>query len=51
MTRVVIRKEGDAIVIEPAKNFWKDFFDRGPDLDFPERGDQGVYEERESFDD
>lgn len=47
--RVVITKDGDNIVIKPDRNFWDDFFDRGPNLDFPERFPQGEYEERESF--
>jgi antitoxin VapB len=49
--KVLMVKEGDRIVITPATNFWDDFFDRGPCLDFPERFPQGEYEERESFDD
>jgi antitoxin VapB len=47
--RVIISKDGDNIVIKPAKDFWQDFFDEGPDLSFPERFPQGDYEERESF--
>lgn len=47
--RVVIRRQGKSLVISPADGFWDDFFDRGPNLDFPERFPQGVYEERERF--
>lgn len=47
--KVVIRKEGDKLVLSPARDFWDDFFDRGPNPDFPERFPQGEYEERESF--
>jgi antitoxin VapB len=47
--RVVIKKDGDNIVISPVKSSWDDFFDRPPCPDFPERGPQGEYEVRESF--
>lgn len=47
--KVVIRKEGDKLVIAPARDFWDEFFDRGPNPDFPERFPQGEYEGRESF--
>lgn len=47
--KVTIRREGEKLVITPAGNFWKDFFDQGPNPDFPERFPQGEYEERESF--
>jgi antitoxin VapB len=49
--KVVIRREGDSLVIAPATDFWTDFFSRGPNPDFPERFPQGEYEERLSFDD
>ena len=49
--QVVIRKNGDDIIISPAKDFWMDFFAQGPNPDFPERSPQGEYEERLSFDD
>ncbi len=48
--KVVISKDGDKIVISPAVDFWEAFFAEGPNLDFPERGPQGEYEVRESFD-
>jgi antitoxin VapB len=48
---VLIRKVGESLVLTPEASFWDDFFDQGPDLDFPERFPQGEYEERESFDD
>lgn len=47
--KVVITKEGDRIVIAPARDFWDDFFAQGPNPGFPERFPQGEYEERESF--
>ena len=47
--KVRIRKEGNALIITPVNDFWDDFFDQGPNLDFPERFPQGEYEERESF--
>jgi antitoxin VapB len=46
---IIIRRSGDAIIITPAENFWDDFFDRGPNPDFPERFPQGEYEVREEF--
>jgi antitoxin VapB len=48
--KVTISREGDKIIISPSGNFWESFFAEGPDLDFPERGPQGEYEVRESFD-
>lgn len=48
--KVSISRDGDKIIIAPEGNFWNDFFDRGPNPDFPERFPQGEYEERESFD-
>lgn len=47
--KVTISKVGDTLVLKPAGNFWKDFFDQGPNPGFPERFPQGEYEERESF--
>jgi antitoxin VapB len=47
--KVTIRREGNAIIIEPEGNFWDDFFARGPNLDYPERFPQGEHQERESF--
>lgn len=47
--KVIVRKVGKSLVITPTEDFWDDFFDRGPDPDFPERAPQGEYEERESF--
>jgi antitoxin VapB len=47
--KVLIRKVGDTLVLSSAENFWDDFFDQGPNPDFPERFPQGEYEERESF--
>ncbi len=47
--KVRIRKDGNALIITPVNDFWDDFFDQGPNLDFPERFPQGEYEERESF--
>ena len=47
--KVVIRREGNALVITPASDFWEDFFAAGPNPDFPERFAQGEYEVREEF--
>jgi antitoxin VapB len=47
--KVVVRKEGNSLVIAPAGDFWDTFFDAGPNLSFPERFPQGEYEERESL--
>ncbi len=47
--QVTIKRQGNKLIIEPAGNFWKNFFDEGPNFDFPERFPQGEYEERESF--
>jgi antitoxin VapB len=44
--RVVIKKDGDNIVISPVKSSWDDFFDRPPCPDFPER-DQPAVQERD----
>lgn len=49
LKKVYIRKVGKALVMVPADDFWDDFFDRGPNLDFPERFPQGEYEIREEF--
>ena len=49
VSKVVISKDGDKIILAPAGGFWDEFFDRGPNPDFPERFPQGEYEERESF--
>lgn len=47
--KVMIRKVGNQLIITPSDAFWDGFFDRGPNLDFPERFPQGEYEEREQF--
>ncbi len=44
---VRILREGNTRVIVPADALWDDFFAR-PGIDI-ERGDQGVFEERESL--
>lgn len=46
---VVFRRQGNSLVISPKTNFWRDFFNEGPNLDFPDRFSQGEYEEREAF--
>ena len=48
---VIVRRQGNDIIISPKDSFWDDFFARGPNLDFPERFPQGEQEERLSFDD
>jgi len=46
---IIIRRSGNAIIITPEESFWDDFFDQGPNLNFPERFPQGEYEIREEF--
>jgi len=43
---VIIRREGDRLVITPKDNFWDDFFARSPNPDFPER-DQPTPQQRD----
>jgi len=50
VTKVIVRRVGNKLVLEPESTFWEDFFARPPCPDFPERAPQGEYEERESFD-
>jgi antitoxin VapB len=47
--KVMVRKVGKSLIITAEEDFWDDFFDEGPNLDFPERFPQGEYEERERF--
>jgi antitoxin VapB len=46
---IIIRRSGNSIIITPTDSFWDDFFDQGPNPDFPERFPQGEYEVREEF--
>jgi antitoxin VapB len=46
---IMIRRSGNTLIITPIENFWDDFFDHGPEPDFPERFPQGEYEIREKF--
>lgn len=46
---VIVRRSGIDLIITPKDSFWDDFFDRGPNPDFPERFPQGEYEIREEF--
>ena len=48
--KLIVRREGNKLVLEPESSFWDDFFSRPPCPDFPDRAPQGQYEERESFD-
>lgn len=48
---VIIRRNGNQLIISPKDTFWDDFFAEGPNPDFPLRFPQGEYEERLSFDD
>ena len=43
---VVIRRQGRSLVLSPRNSYWSDVFDRGPNLDFPER-DQPPVQERD----
>lgn len=45
---VVIRRQGRSLVLSPRNSFWTDFFDEGPNPDFPER-DQPPVQDRDSF--
>lgn len=47
--KLIVRRDGNRLILEPEGNFWKDFFDRPPCPDFPERFPQGEYEIREEF--
>lgn len=48
---VIIRREGNQLIISPADTFWDDFFAGGPNPEFPER-DQPPMQERDwGFDD
>jgi antitoxin VapB len=47
--KLIVRKEGNKLILEPETTFWDDFFSRPPCPDFPEREPQGEYEVRESF--
>jgi antitoxin VapB len=48
---VYVIRQGRGLFVVPVGALWDDFFDRGPNPDFPERFPQGEYEVRESFDD
>lgn len=48
VTEVVIRRQGRSLVLSPKNSFWDDFFDEGPNPDFPER-EQPPVQERDSF--
>jgi antitoxin VapB len=48
--KLIVRRMGNKLVLEPEDTFWDDFFSRPPCPDFPDRSPQGEYEERESFD-
>ena len=37
VTKVIVRKVGNARVITPVDALWDDFFERPPNPDFPER--------------
>jgi antitoxin VapB len=47
--KLIVRKEGNKLILEPETTFWDDFFSRPPCADFPDRAPQGEYEVRESF--
>lgn len=49
--KLIVRREGNKLTLEPETTFWEEFFAAGPSPDFPERFPQGEYEERLSFDD
>ena len=48
---VVIRRQGNSLVISPKLNFWSDFLAMGPSPDFPDRDQPPVQERDWSFDD
>ena len=48
---VIVRKVGRSLHLSPKATLWLDYFDQPGVPDFPDRGPQGEYEERESFDD
>ncbi len=48
---VIVRRRGKDIIISPKDSFWDEFFNRGPNPDFPER-EQPPHQERDlEFDD
>jgi antitoxin VapB len=46
--KVVIRREGDRLIIEPDGSFWDEFFAQ-PGIDIAEPDDNLPFETRESF--
>jgi antitoxin VapB len=48
--KLIVRRDGNKLILEPESTFWDDFFDRPPCPDYPDRAPQGEYEVRESFD-
>ncbi len=51
MKEVVIRKVGKCLHLSPEDTLWLDYFAEPGVSDFPDRGPQGEYEVRKSFDD
>ena len=47
--KLIVRRDGNKLILEPESTFWDDFFNRPPCPDFPDRAPQGEYEVRESF--
>jgi antitoxin VapB len=47
---LVIRKVGNARILQPKESLWLEYFDQPGVPDFPDRAPQGEYEVRESFD-
>jgi antitoxin VapB len=43
---VIVRREGNRLVITPKDDIWDDFFARGPNPDFPER-EQPPHQDRD----
>ncbi len=44
--KLIVRRDGNKLILEPETSFWDDFFDRPPCSDFPDR-DQPPHQERD----
>lgn len=47
---VIVRKVGQSLHLNPENSLWLDYFSEPGVADFPDRGPQGTFEVRESFD-
>ena len=49
VTKVLLRKVGNSVVITPAEALWDDFFQEAGDLSFPEREQPPAADQRQAF--